>query len=297
MSPASELAPYLAFLRLERGLSENTLGSYRRDLTQLALYLAARGVRLHDAGSNDLRAFLADHQWRPATRARKIAALRSFYRFAVMSGAVSYDPTLHLASPRPEANLPTTLSVDEVDRMLSLPPATPLGLRDRALLEVLYGAGLRASEALGLCIGDVDLEVGFVRTLGKGDKERVVPLGRKGVEAVRVYLSRGRPALGPTGRLKAPHLFLNARGGKLSRMGLHDIVKRWARRAGLDEAVSAHTLRHSFATHLLAGGADLRAVQEMLGHADLSTTQIYTHLTRERLHGVYDDAHPRAHEE
>ncbi|NLE74796.1 MAG: site-specific tyrosine recombinase XerD [Actinobacteria bacterium] len=296
MSSGSELVPYFAFLRFERGLSENTISSYRRDLTQLAAYLESHDLDLCSADGDDLRAFLAEHTWRPATRARKIAAVRSFYRFAVMSGALSQDPSLHLASPRLEVNLPRALAVEEVGRMLNLPPATPLGLRDRALLEVLYGAGLRASEALSLKLGDMDLEVGFVRTLGKGDKERVVPLGRKAVASVRAYLSRGRPQLGAPGRLKAPYLFLNSRGKKLSRMGLHDIVKRWAHCAGLDDTVSAHTLRHSFATHLLAGGADLRAVQEMLGHADLSTTQIYTHLTQEHLHNVYNDAHPRAHD-
>ncbi len=291
-----EVAAYLAFLRTERGLSDNTVRSYGRDVAQVIDFLASQSLRPSDAGAEDLTAFLAAQAWRPATRARKISSLRSFFAFLVQNGYASADPTLHLAPPRREVTLPRALSVEEVGRMLSLPPATPLGLRDRAVLEVLYGAGLRASEALNLRLGDIDLEVGFVRTVGKGDRERVVPLGRMAIEAVEVYLSRGRPLLGTPGTLKPPFLFLNARGRGLSRMGLHTIVKRYARRSGLGDEVSSHTLRHSFATHLLEGGADLRAVQEMLGHADLSTTQIYTHLSREHLRRVYQDAHPRAWE-
>jgi integrase/recombinase XerD len=181
-----------------------------------------------------------------------------------------------------------------VERILLLPNNDPVGMRDRALLEILYGAGLRASEVLALRLQDVDMDVGFVRTIGKGERERVVPLGRKAIEALRLYNQRGRPFLGGAGMLKAPRLFLNNRGRSLSRQGLHLIIKRYARAAGLPSDVSAHTLRHSFATHLLEGGADLRAVQEMLGHADLSTTQIYTHVTTAHLQRVYQEAHPRA---
>ena len=184
--------------------------------------------------------------------------------------------------------------MEEVARLLAGPKADPRGFRDRALLETLYGAGLRASEALNLRLQDIDLDVGFVRTVGKGDKERVVPLGRKAIEALRTYNERGRPFLGGAGTLKAPELFLNNRGRRLSRQGLHLIIKRYAHEAGLPDDVSAHTLRHSFATHLLEGGADLRAVQEMLGHADLSTTQIYTHVTTAHLQKIYRNAHPRA---
>jgi integrase/recombinase XerD len=210
---------------------------------------------------------------------------------------VDLDPTRALAGPRLESRLPRVLSVAEVERMLSLPKGDPLGLRDRAMLETLYGAGLRASEVLSLRIQDIDLEVGFVRTVGKGGKERVVPLGRMALEALRAYNERGRRLLGGAGRLKAPELFLNDRGRRLSRQGLHLIIKRYAREAGLAADVSAHTLRHSFATHLLEGGADLRAVQEMLGHADLSTTQIYTHVSSAHLQKTYRDAHPRARTE
>jgi integrase/recombinase XerD len=241
-----------------------------------------------------VRGYLAAGQWKPSTRARKAAAIRSFYRHRLILGLAASDPTHSLASPRLESRLPRTLTVDEIERLLSKPNATPGGLRDRALLETLYGAGLRASEALSLRLQDVDLEVGFVRTIGKGDKERIVPLGRMAMDAIRAYNERGRPFMGGPGRLKAPELFLNNRGRRLSRQGLHTIIKRYSREAGLPDDVSAHTLRHSFATHLLEGGADLRAVQEMLGHADLSTTQIYTHVTTAHLQRIYREAHPRA---
>lgn len=293
---SDSVAAYLAWLRLERGLSDNTVASYRRDIEQLLRHLAQEEKSPDEVTADDLRAYLAVQHWCPATRARKTAAIRSFFRFLVVSGRRPTDPASRLAAPRKERTLPRVLSVEDVEKMLALPPATPLGLRDRALLELLYGAGLRASELVGLRRGDLDLEVGFVRTVGKGDRERVVPIGRKAIEAVDAYLRRGRPLLGSAGALKDPLLLLNARGRRLSRMGLHTIVKRYAAKAGLGSNVSAHTLRHSFATHLLEGGADLRAVQEMLGHADLSTTQIYTHLSRERLRRVYDEAHPRARE-
>jgi integrase/recombinase XerD len=291
------LEQHLRTLRLEKGLAEQTLAAYRRDLTQFGAFLSDRGVTLETASAEDVRAFLAGGEWRPATRARKTAALRCFYQQGVVSGLMGSDPTRTLAGPRLESRLPRTLTVAEVERMLVAPTGDPRGLRDRALLEILYGAGLRASEAVSLRLQDVDLDVGFVRTVGKGDKERVVPLGRMAIEAVRIYNERGRRYLGGAGTLKAPELFLNNRGRRLSRQGLHLIVKRYAREAALPDDVSAHTLRHSFATHLLEGGADLRAVQEMLGHADLSTTQIYTHVSAAHLQKVYRDAHPRARAE
>ena len=295
-SPAQDpaLSAHLRALRLEDGLSERTVDSYSRDLMQFAAFLGERGHVLPDATAEDVRTYLAGGEWRPSTRARKAAAIRSFYRRRVILGLAVADPTRALASPRLESTLPRVLSVEEIERLLARPKATPGGLRDRALLETLYGAGLRASEALGLRLQDVDLEVGFVRTIGKGDKERIVPLGRMAMEAIRAYNERGRPFLGGAGTLKAPELFLNNRGRRLSRQGLHAIIKRYAREAGLADDVSAHTLRHSFATHLLEGGADLRAVQEMLGHADLSTTQIYTHVTTAHLQKIYREAHPRA---
>jgi integrase/recombinase XerD len=297
MSPAAEdpvLSAHLRALRLEKGLSERTIESYRRDLLQFQGYVEERGVTLLAAEAPEVRGFLAQGAWKPATRARKSAAIRSFYRAAVLAGLVAGDPTRSLPGTRLESGLPRTLTVTEVERLLTCPKADPRGLRDRALLETLYGAGLRASEALDLRLQDIDLDVGFVRTIGKGDKERVVPLGRKAIEALRAYNQRGRPFLGGPGTLKAPELFLSNRGRRLSRQGLHQIIKGYARQAKLPDDVSAHTLRHSFATHLLEGGADLRAVQEMLGHADLSTTQIYTHVTTAHLQRIYRDAHPRA---
>ncbi len=285
---------HLRALRLEKGLSERTIESYRCDLAQLDAHLKGRGRALETASGEDIREFLASGDWRPASRARKTAAIRSFYRRRLLAGLASSDPTKSLAGPRLDSNLPRTLSVEEVERLLAQPKATPAGLRDRALLETLYGAGLRASEALSLRIQDLDLDVGFVRVVGKGDKERVVPLGRKAIQAIGAYAKRGRPLLGRLGNLKGPELFLNARGRRMSRQGLHQIIKRYAHDAGLPDDVSAHTLRHSFATHLLEGGADLRSVQEMLGHADLSTTQIYTHVSAAHLQKIYRDAHPRA---
>ncbi len=286
---------FLTTQRLERGLADQTVAAYRRDLLQLAEYLSGPGISVEEACVEHLRGFLGAQSWRPATRARKTAAIRAFYRYLATSGRLSHDPSARLVAPRLDSPLPSVLSVSQVERLLTRPPATPRGLRDRAALEVLYGAGLRASELLSLRLQDVDLEVGFVRAIGKGDKERVVPLGRKGVEAVLAYLQRGRPFLGPPGAMKPPVLILNSRGRSLTRQGLHLIVKRYAREAGLPDTVSIHTLRHSFATHLVEGGADLRAVQEMLGHVDLSTTQLYTHVSRGRLRRVYDEAHPRAH--
>lgn len=285
---------YLAALRLESGLADHTVDSYRRDLAQLAAHLAAQGTTLAAADAEGLRSFLAERQWRPSTRARKTAAIRSFYGHLVRTEVLRVDPSAGLASPRPAPGLPKPLSVAQVERLLNGPPATPAGLRDRALLEVLYGAGLRASEVVALRLQDIDLEVGFVRTIGKGSKERVVPLGRKAVAAVSAYLGRGRAQLGTPGGVKPAEVFLNARGRRLSRQGLHLIVKKYSRQAGVGGDVSAHTLRHSFATHLVEGGADLRAVQEMLGHADLATTQVYTHLSTAHLRRVYDEAHPRA---
>ncbi len=285
---------HLRGLLLERGLAEQTVSAYGRDLTQFVAFLGSRATNLSEASSEDVRTFLATGEWRPSTRARKTAAIRSFYKEAVVSGLVATDPTRTLAGTRLESTLPRILSVSDVERLMLVPASDFRGLRDRALLETLYGAGLRASELLGLRLQDIDFDVGFVRTLGKGDKERVVPLGRVALQALKTYVAQGRPLLGGSGRLKAPELFLNNQGRRLSRQGLHLIIKRYARAAGLPDDVSAHTLRHSFATHLLEGGADLRAVQEMLGHADLSTTQIYTHVSSSHLQKIYLDAHPRA---
>src|ERR671936_153453 len=268
---------------------------------RMLAFLGRRGVAVTVAAHPDLSAFLAQlaagGDGRPpvaaATLQRKAACMRSFYRHLRREVIVEHDPTADLRAPRKSQRLPQVLTRDEVARLLGAPRGTdPAALRDRALLELMYACGLRASEAIGLDVRDVDLERGVLRARGKGSKERIVPIGREAVAAARVYLDRGRPAF--VGLGDEPRLFVNRRGGGLTRQGLYKIVQRYARAVGLDDRMSPHTLRHTFATHLLAGGCDLRAVQEMLGHADIATTQIYTHLSAERLKDVYFQAHPRA---
>ena len=292
---------FLAYLEFERGLSRNTLEAYRTDLLQFGGFLEARGVSALEAGPGDVADFL-EHLARggegrppasPATIHRKSACLRSFYRHLRRDGLRESDPTATLSAPRRARKLPQVLTRGEVERLLSQPRGTePAALRDRALLELMYACGLRASEAIGLELGDVDLEDRVLRARGKGSKERVVPIGQAALGALRAYLERGRPGL--VKGLPETHLFVNFRGGALTRQGLYKIVRRHALTAGLADRMSPHTLRHTFATHLLAGGCDLRSVQEMLGHADVSTTQLYTHLSSERLKDVYFRAHPRA---
>ena len=291
---------FLAYLEFERGLSRNTLEAYRSDLLQFGRFLAGRGgdaVTASAADLSDFLAYLAAGDGRPAaspaTIHRKAACLRSFYRHLRREGVRDSDPTAAISSPRRGRRLPKVLNRAEVARLLEQPKGTePTDLRDRALLELMYACGLRASEAISLELGDVDLEAGVLRARGKGSKERVVPIGRAAVEATRIYVERGRRRL-LRGKLES-HLFVNFRGERLTRQGLYKIVRRHATGAGLADRMSPHTLRHTFATHLLAGGCDLRSVQEMLGHADVATTQLYTHLTSERLKDVYFKAHPRA---
>jgi integrase/recombinase XerD len=292
---------FLAYLEFERGLSRNTLEAYRSDLLQFGDFLEARGTGALEAEHADLAAFLdalsAGTPERapvaPATLGRKAACLRSFYRHLRREGLLDRDPTADLRAPRRRQKLPQVLTRDEVLRLLRAPRGTsPAALRDRALLELMYACGLRASEATGLLVGDVDLGAGVLRARGKGSKERLVPVGREAVGAVRAYLRSGRPAL--VGLREEAHLFVNQRGTGLTRQGLYKIVQGHAASAGLGEKMSPHTLRHTFATHLLAGGCDLRALQEMLGHADIATTQMYTHLSAERLKDQYFHAHPRA---
>ena len=288
---------FLAYLEFERGLSRNTLEAYRSDLLQFGRFLDERHTTSVDAASADVADFLAElgsKSASPATIHRKAACLRSFYRHLRREGVRDSDPTASLSAPRRGRKLPQVLTRGEVDKLLAQPRGTePAALRDRALLELMYACGLRASEAISLAVGDVDLEDGLLRARGKGSKERIVPVGQRALSAVRVYLQRGRPQL-IRRKPEEKNLFVNFRGGPLTRQGLYKIVRRHAETAGLADRMSPHTLRHTFATHLLAGGCDLRSLQEMLGHADIATTQIYTHLSAERLKDVYFSAHPRA---
>jgi integrase/recombinase XerD len=307
IAPLPDARPYehlvldfLAYLEFERGLSRNTLEAYRSDLLQFGRFLEARGAEAVQASAADVSDFLvelAEGNGRPpsspATIHRKAACLRSFYRHLRREGLRDSDPTASISGPRRGRRLPKVLNRGEVTKLLAQPKGTaPTALRDRALLELMYACGLRASEAIGIEVADLDMEEAVLRARGKGSKERVVPVGRVALEAVRIYLERGRPALVNDGIVSK--VFVNFRGEALTRQGLYKIVRRHAATAGLAERMSPHTLRHTFATHLLAGGCDLRSVQEMLGHADVATTQLYTHLSSERLKDVYFKAHPRA---
>jgi integrase/recombinase XerD len=292
---------FLAYLEFERGLSRNTLEAYRSDLLQLGEYLRSRDLDVLTVGHSELAAFLTGlavgGDGRPsaaaATLQRKAACLRSFYRYLRREGLIDHDPTADLHGPRKTAKLPEVLTRDEVMRLITAPQGlSPIARRDRALLELMYACGLRASEATGLEIDDIDLSEQMLRARGKGSKERVVPIGRSAVSALRTYAEHGRPEL--VGLRNERHVFVNSRGVGLTRQGLYKIIKGHAESAGLAGRVSPHTLRHTFATHILAGGCDLRVLQEMLGHADVATTQVYTHLSSERLRDVYFQAHPRA---
>jgi integrase/recombinase XerD len=300
---AGAVRRYLDYLAVERGLAANTLGAYRRDLRRYAGFLAAAGIDdPAAAGEADLVAFLgalraattpAGTGYRPSSVARSLAAVRGFHRFLVRERLAGGDPSRDLGTPKVPANLPKALSVEQVEALLAAVAGHDrLAMRDRALLETLYAAGLRVSEATGLDIDDLDLEDGAVRAFGKGSKERLVPIGRSARRALEAYLVRARPLL--AGARAGPALFLNAQGTRLTRQGCWKILRRHARHAGLEDKVSPHVLRHSFATHLLAGGADIRSVQELLGHASLATTQVYTRVTPDRLREVYLRAHPRA---
>ncbi len=292
---------FLAYLELERGLSRNTLEAYRSDLQQFGEFLSRQGADPLAIDGAQLATFVSElaegrDGRRPAAAAtlqRKVACLRSFYRHLRREALIDNDPTKDLRSPRSSARLPRVLSRDQVNRLLAQPRGTGnAALRDRALLETMYACGLRASEAITLELSELDLEAGVLIARGKGSKERLVPIGSKALETLGSYLAKARPALVGIG--DEAHVFVNMRGQALSRQGLYKIVQRHARAAGLDSRMSPHTLRHTFATHLLAGGCDLRSLQEMLGHADIGTTQIYTHLSSEQLRDVYFDAHPRA---
>lgn len=295
---------WLGHLQVERGASDNTLKSYRRDLARYTAYLAGRGVSdpgdVTEAHVTDFLAALregsADHPPLAASSAaRTLVAVRGFHKFLALEGEVGTDPAAAVSPPKPPSRLPKAIGIDEVERLLDAASLgdTPVSLRDRALLEVLYGCGARISEAVGLDLDDIDTDEGVVRLFGKGRKERIVPLGSYAAQALSAYLVRGRPALS-TGGKGTPAVFLNQRGNRLSRQSAWAALRQAADRAGLSGHLSPHTLRHSFATHLLEGGADVRVVQELLGHASVTTTQIYTLVTVQRLREVYAQAHPRA---
>jgi integrase/recombinase XerD len=298
------LRAYLDHLTVERGLAANTLSSYRRDLRRYLAHLAGRDVVAPGAVTEaDVSAFLvtlregdADHPPLAAnSAARAVVAVRGLHRFLLREGVVDFDPARGVRPPAPAKRLPKAITVEEVEALLAAAGAdeTPRAVRDRALLELLYGCGARISEAVGLDVDELDLSTGTVRLVGKGSKERVVPLGSFARDAVSSYLVRARPALAAAGS-GSPALFLNARGGRLSRQSAWTVLRAAAERAGLRKAISPHTLRHSYATHLLDGGADVRVVQELLGHASVTTTQVYTLVTVDRLREVYATAHPRA---
>ncbi len=284
------------YLTLEQGTSPLTLEAYRRDVERLVDYMRVKGAASPiDITSRLLRDFvyhLKDLGLAPASIRRNISAVRTYFRFLLSDGVVTRDPSERLETPRRWRTLPDVLTVPEISRLLAAPTLDdPLAFRDRAMLEIAYGAGLRVSEWISIGVRDVLFEDKLVRVFGKGSKERLVPIGRSAIGAVATYVRELRPRL-EKGSGKGV-LFLNARGEPLSRMGAWKILRRYVERAGIEKAVSPHTLRHSFATHLLEGGADLRAVQEMLGHADISTTQIYTHVDREYLRQVHKQYHPR----
>jgi integrase/recombinase XerD len=297
----SLIPSYLDHLRVERRLSPHTLESYGRDLAGLAAFAAGSERRAEDLDRPALEAFVREQMTRgqsPRSVARAVAAIRGFYRFLVLERRLEYSPADDLQPPRAWPALPTFLSLEDVDALLAEPDvSTPLGLRDRALIELLYATGMRVSELVGVRAADLHLDEHYLTCIGKGNKERLIPIGEQAADWVERYQASARPALvrplkGVKGRV-TPRLFVNNRGGSLSRVGFWKILKRYGKQASLPRTLSPHVVRHSFATHLLERGADLRAIQMMLGHADLSTTQIYTHVLEARLRAVYNRFHPR----
>jgi len=297
-SSAASVDAYLLHLTVERRLATNSVESYARDLVLLARHAAAHGGDVAALTRQDLEALVRNLMGEgrsPRSVARAVAAFRGFYRFLMLDGRLTANPADDLHAPRAWKSLPRFLSIEDVDRLVAQPDVrTPRGLRDRALIELLYATGMRVSELVGIRPADLNLEASYLTCTGKGDKQRIVPIGDQAADWVRQYTAEARPAL--LGRRTSPRLFVNARGGGvgLSRVGFWKILKTYARMADVNRDLSPHMLRHSFATHLLERGADLRAIQLMLGHADLSTTQIYTHVLEHRMRSVYDRFHPRA---
>ena len=299
MELSAAIAGFLTHVQVEKGLASNTQSAYRTDLAKFEDFAKKRKVALESINQDHLVDFLAGlyrQKLESKTVARHLVSLRNFFRYAQVQELITEDPTAHLESPKIRRSLPGYLRLEDVEKLLEQPDQkTPLGLRDRAMLEVLYSTGLRVSELTSLRVTDLDTKVGCVRCIGKGDKERIVPVGRKALGIVDRYLRDGRPELIKVGKGSAgAFLFVNRRGGRISRVGVWKILSAYGRRAGLRVALTPHMLRHSFATHLLERGADLRSVQLMLGHSDISTTQIYTHVVEERLKQIYKAHHPRA---
>lgn len=288
---------FLHYLTVEKGLSKNTLQSYERDIQAYIKELENMNVsNIENTTRADIVAYLLKLKKSgkaSSTISRTVSSIRAFYRFLYRDQRISQDPTLHIETPKIERKLPKVLSAQEVEALLAAPEQTPaIGQRDRAMLEVLYATGMRVSELISLDLDAVHLQMEFVKCLGKGSKERIIPLGQIAVQALDTYIQSGRAQLLKDRREKA--LFLNLQGKRLTRQGFWKIIKKYAQAARIQKEITPHTLRHSFATHLLENGADLRSVQEMLGHADISTTQIYTHVTKSRMKDIYSKAHPRA---
>jgi integrase/recombinase XerC len=295
------LKSFLSSIKI-KNYSEHTLVNYTVDISQFVEFLQKKEIySWKQVNSMVIREYLFCLNERNLARTtilRKIASLRSFFKYLTLQEIIEFNPFLHLKNPKKNQKLPQFMYIREIEKLLSIPDSTPQGLRDRAIIEVLYGAGIRVSELTGLNLEDLDLKRGYIRVFGKGSKERISFLGRTGCQALNNYLNKGRPFYlsrgGRNNTTVVSAVFLNKYGGRLSDRGIRRILDKYIKKAAIDRKVSPHTLRHSFATHLLEGGADLRAVQEMLGHASISTTQIYTHLDREKIRRTYDQAHPRA---
>lgn len=294
----NELQTFIHYLSVERGLAQNTLFSYERDITQYLQFLEKSGiVTLTDSSKVHISNYLMKLKQlgrASATLSRTMVSIRAFYQFLVRERMLEHDPSLHMETPKLEKRLPKVLTVQEVETLLEAPQtSTPNGMRDKAMLEVLYATGIRVSELISLDLQSVNLGMGFIRCIGKGSKERIIPLGRIASQYLSSYIESMRPRLLKKSKAEEA-LFINHLGTRITRQGFWKIIKRYAMEAHIVKEITPHTLRHSFATHLLENGADLRAVQEMLGHADISTTQIYTHVTRTKMKEVYDRTHPRA---
>lgn len=293
------LKHFLHYLAVERGLARNTLEAYERDLTSFLEYMSDKqGITTLDQVDRvhivNYLMFLRESGRASSTVARTMTSIRSFFKFLVREQILAADPSIYMDTPKTDKKLPKVMNLEEVERLLDAPQVKePAGIRDKAMLELLYASGIRVSELVSLNVGDLNLGMGFVRCIGKGSKERIIPLGRIALDWLDRYIQTARSKL-LKGRLSEQALFVNRNGGRMTRQGFWKIIKQYGKEANIDKDITPHMLRHSFATHLLENGADLRAVQEMLGHSDISTTQIYTHVTKLRMKDVYNRTHPRA---